>query len=114
MSAAIGRDKAGVTGLIRSACAVEGKNIPNGTVLDLSVDSSAAEPEILLGVFKTFMSLGGFAIQINVLDPEMLKEAKIHPEKYSNLQVRLCGWNVYFTELSENEQDEFIKAAENL
>lgn len=114
MSAAIGRDKAGVTGLIRSACAVEGKSIPNGTVLDLIVDSSAAEPEILLGLFKTFMSLGGFAIQINVLDPEMLKEAKIHPEKYSNLQVRLCGWNVYFTELSENEQDEFIKAAENL
>ena len=114
MSAAIGRDKAGVTGLIRSSCAVEGKNIPNGTVLDLSVDSSAAEPEILLGVFKTFMSLGGFAIQINVLDPEVLKEAKIYPDKYSNLQVRLCGWNVYFTELSENEQDEFIKAAENL
>ena len=78
-------------------------------MLDLSVDSSAAEPEILLGVFKTFMSLGGFAIQINVLDPEVLKEAKIYPEKYSNLQVRLCGWNVYFI-----EQDEFIKAAENL
>ena len=44
----------------------------------------------------------------NVLDTEILKEAKLNPEKYPNLQVRLCGWNVLFSSLSEKEKDEFI------
>ena len=44
----------------------------------------------------------------NVLDTEVLKDAKLHPERYPNLQVRLCGWNVLFSALSEKEQDEFI------
>ena len=31
-----------------------------------------------------------------------------HPEDYPNLQVRLCGWNVLFSSLSDKEKDEFI------
>ena len=43
-----------------------------------------------------------------MLDTEILKDAKENPEKYPNLQVRLCGWNVLFSSLSEKEKDEFI------
>ena len=32
--------------------------------------------------------------------------------KYPNLQVRLCGWNVLWNNLSKKEQDEFIFASE--
>ena len=39
---------------------------------------------------------------------EVLKKAKASPKDYPNLQVRLCGWNVLFSSLSEKEQDEFI------
>ena len=49
------------------------------------------------------------AIQFNVLDEVTLKEAQKHPEKYKNLQVRLCGWNVCYINLSEKEQNDFIE-----
>lgn len=117
MCAVIGRDANGVTGIIHSGAAADGKKIPNGTVLDLMLDSTAAKGSdgiaAMKGIVKAYFELGGSAIHINVLDPEVLKKAKAHPEEYSTLQVRLCGWNVYFTELSEREQDEFIAMAEH-
>ena len=45
----------------------------------------------------------------NVLDTDILRDAKMNPEKYPNLQVRLCGWNVLFATLSDKEKDEFIE-----
>jgi pyruvate-formate lyase len=62
----------------------------------------------LVSTLKTYFARGGFAVHYNVLDTEILKDAKIHPEKYPNLQVRLCGWNVLFNTLTEKEKDEFI------
>ena len=59
------------------------------------------------------MKKGGFAMQGNVFNPEDLKKAQKNPEEYKNLQVRVCGWNVYFVNLSKAEQDSFIKQAEN-
>ena len=56
--------------------------------------------------------MGGFAIHSNVFDARVLRAAQREPEKYKNLQVRVCGWNVYFVNLSRREQDEFILRAE--
>ena len=56
----------------------------------------------------TYFDLGGFAVHYNVLDTEVLLDAKKYPEKYPNLQVRLCGWNVLFSTLSDKEKEEFI------
>ena len=50
---------------------------------------------------------------INVLDPSVLKNAQANPEQYANLQVRLCGWNVHFVDLSKEEQDDFIRQSEH-
>ena len=62
----------------------------------------------LLVSLKTYFELGGFAVQYNVLDTEVLMAAKRSPERYPSLQVRLCGWNVLFSSLSDEEKDEFI------
>ena len=45
--------------------------------------------------------------------PEDLKKAQKEPEKYKNLQVRVCGWNVYFVDLEKVLQDAFIKQCEH-
>jgi len=42
------------------------------------------------------------------------REAQRQPERCSNLQVRVCGWNVRFTNLRPEEQDLFIAKAEAL
>lgn len=110
-----GKDKNGVTALMRSASALCQDRFPNGTVLDIMLHPSAVSGEdgsgILLSLVKSYFSLGGFSIHGNVVSAETLEAAKREPEKYSTLQVRLCGWNVYFVNLPEKAQDELIRQA---
>lgn len=117
MGAVTAMDKEGITALIKSVTTIDYTKVPDGTVLDVMLHSSAAEGESGLcamhALLKTYMECGGFAVQFNVLSPEVLYAAQKEPEKYATLQVRLCGWNVYFTELSKDEQDELIKQCEN-
>ena len=35
-----------------------------------------------------------------------------HPENYPDLQVRVCGWNVRWVDLSRPEQLHFLATAE--
>jgi len=65
------------------------------------------------GLLRTFMQRGGIAIQLNVMSAEELRQAQKDPDSYRNLQVRLCGWNVRFTDLPREVQNEFIRMSES-
>ena len=54
------------------------------------------------------------SLQFNVLNAKILREAQKAPEKYKNLQVRLCGWNVYFCDLEREVQDNLIAGMKNV
>jgi formate C-acetyltransferase len=112
MGATYGRDRSGLTALLDSAAKVDATETPNGAVLDVTMHPSAVRGEEGLEAFvnliKTFFSKGGYALQFNVFDVETLREAQKHPEQYASLQIRLTGWSVYFTTLSEAEQNQFI------
>ena len=112
ISATFGADRQGATAHLLSTAAIDYTLIPNGTVVDIDLHASAAKGEkglqALMATLKTYFQLGGFAVHYNVLDTEILEEARRNPEKYRNLQVRLCGWNALFTSLSDWEQLEFI------
>ena len=79
---------------------------------------SSAEGSDGLQVMRTllfaYLDGNGMAIQFNVFDAEMLRDAQKHPEKYQNLQVRVCGWNVLWNNLSTDEQNAYIRRAENI
>ena len=56
---------------------------------------------------------GGSHIQYNMVDTNELKDAKIHPEKHSDLIVRIGGFSAYFTQLSPEIQDDVINKNEH-
>lgn len=118
LSPTMGMDKKGATALIKSVTSIDTTLAPNGAVLDLMLHPSTVHGEkgmdAFVALIEYFLESGGQAIQVNVLDSETLKEAQLNPEKYSTLQVRVCGWNSYFTNLTKQEQDVFIKTAECL
>ena len=62
--------------------------------------------------FKSFLrgyiENGGTALQINVLDPGMLRDAQKNPQDYRHLLVRVTGYNAYFTSIGRELQDEII------
>ena len=110
-------DKNGVTALIKSVTAMDHSKFPNGSVLDIILHPSAVQGDdgldAFYGILMTYMKKGGFAMHGNVFNSDDLRAAQKDPAKYKNLQVRVCGWNAYFVNLTKAEQDEFIKQAEN-
>ena len=61
-----------------------------------------------------YMKRNGIGLQFNIFDAETLVEAQRHPERYRGLQIRVCGWNVLFNNLSRKEQDAYIRRARNI
>ncbi|MBQ6263538.1 MAG: hypothetical protein IJK58_08510 [Clostridia bacterium] len=57
---------------------------------------------------KTFFGGGGQQYTVNVVNPEDLLDAKIHPEKHRDLIVRVGGYSDYFVNLDEGLQDNVI------
>ena len=67
--------------------------------------------EALKNYIYSHFAKGGRQIHFNIFNAETLIDAKEHPEKYQNLQIRVCGWNVHFVELNAKEQDMYIARA---
>ena len=113
-----GMDKNGVTALIQSAIKLHPVSYPESFCLDLMLHTSATEGDEGLSIMKSlldvYMNNGGMSLQFNVFNVETLKNAQTHPEKYENLQVRVCGWNVLWNNLSRAEQDAYILRSENI
>ena len=111
-----GCDSEGIAGLFESLAKVDHSRFPDGAVLDVMLSPAATTGtegrNYITNLVKTFFANGGMFIHFNILSLKQLQEAQIHPEKYRNLQVRLCGWNVRFIDLSKEHQDWLIHEAE--
>jgi len=57
---------------------------------------------------KGYTENGGTALQVNMLDPAMLRDAQKNPTDYRHLLVRITGYNAYFTTVGKELQDEVI------
>ena len=116
MSAVIGMDRGGVTTFLRSVSKIDFTDFPHSGMVDVVLHPSAVEGGHGLigfrGLVRAYFSLGGHSIQFNIVDSRTLRAAQADPERYRNLQIRVCGWNVYFVELEKVLQDSFIREAE--
>ena len=107
-----GYDKKGITAHIQSLLKIDAADFIDSATFDFILHPSAVSGEDGLCAFKgltdSYFKNGGFALQGNILNAEMLKKAKENPDKYKTLQIRVCGWNEYFVRLSKEMQDTFI------
>ena len=112
----IGMEKNGVTALMRSVASLDLAECPDGSVLDVMLHPSTVSGSdgagVIAGLIRSFFAAGGLTVQFNILNADDLKKAQKDPEKYSDVQVRVCGWNNKFVNLSLEEQNAFIAQAE--
>lgn len=118
VSASMGRNRDGVTAAILSATKLNASSFTSDECLDLGIHPTAINGddglEVMYALLITFEMRGGHAMHINVFSADTLREAQKNPEKYQDLQIRVCGWNVLFNNINKPEQDEFIRQAEAL
>ncbi len=87
-------------------------SLPNGASHTISFNPSLIRRPENRAKFKSFLrgyaENGGTALQVNVLDPEVLRDAQRNPSEYRHLLVRVTGYNAYFTSIGRELQDEVI------
>lgn len=117
-SASMGQNREGATAAILSVTKIDATSFTCDAALDLGLLPSAVSGEdgleAMYGLLMTFIKRGGHALHINVFDAETLRDAQKNPDKYQDLQIRVCGWNVLWNNICKVEQDGFIKQAESL
>ncbi len=65
--------------------------------------------ELIRGYFR----LGGHHIQFNIVDTETLQEARMNPDDFRDLLVRVAGYSDYFNDMTSQLQEEIIARTEN-
>ena len=104
-----GTDREGVTAMIRSYCSADLRKMVTGAALDCKLLPSSVDGEdgitALVSIMRGFVAEGGFFLQPDVADAQILREAQAHPEDYQTLSVRVSGWKARFVTLFREWQD---------
>ncbi|MFX1376018.1 MAG: pyruvate formate lyase family protein [Promethearchaeota archaeon] len=114
LAPAPGKDKKGPTAVLKSVSKISTVDTFNHLLNQkflpkfLQKDLKPA----FLSYLKTWKALNIPHIQFNVVDKETLLQAKVQPEKYSELIVRVAGFSAYFVDLSSGLQDHIIARTE--
>jgi pyruvate formate-lyase/glycerol dehydratase family glycyl radical enzyme len=108
-----GLDRNGPTAMLNSVNRVDFTKFANGINLNVKFASDALKGTVgrlaLQNVFKTYFRRGGMQVQLNVLDPSVLLEARDNPDAYPGLLVRVSGYSAYFNDLTPEMKDEIIQ-----
>ena len=109
-----GKDREGLTALLRSVAIVSKKPIMSGPfVCNVTLDEKLVKNddnfEKLVDVLLAYFRMGGLHIQLNYVSPEQLLDAKSHPENYPDMKVRVSGFSGVFVDLDERIQNDVIR-----
>jgi formate C-acetyltransferase len=112
-----GRDRKGPTAVARSVGKLDNQRVPHGSILNQRFHPSLLDGDEKLKLFqhyiRTFMDLGGWHTQFNVITSDILREAQKEPEKYRHLVIRVAGYSAYFTQLEKELQNDIIERTEH-
>lgn len=109
-----GKDRNGLTALLNSVAFVDPNGIGCGsTITNLMLDEQLikndAHFEKTADMLETYFQNGGVHFQLNYVSREDLLNAKVTPEDYKSLRVRVSGFSDYFVKLNESLQDDIIE-----
>ena len=110
-------DKNGPTAVFKTVSKLPTEKITGGVLLNqkmtptmLQSEENKQKLEMLIRAF--FNRLHGYHVQYNIVSKETLLDAQKHPEKYTDLIVRVAGYSAFFNVLSKKTQDDIIGRSE--
>ena len=110
-------DVNGVTAALRSAASISGAPFSDGTAFNLTLNPSVIKTDEGLDKFasliEAYFALGGRQVQFNPMSKEMLLDAQVHPENYTELVVKVSGFSERFIDIPKSLQDDIIARTEH-
>ena len=107
-----GTDRLGPTAVMKSMSKLNSEDADGGLLLNMKFDPVVFEGEVgisrMVGLIRSFMDLGLYHMQFNVVSAETLQKAQEHPDQYQSLLIRVAGYSAYFVELSRDIQNDII------
>ena len=108
-----GTDLSGATAIIRSYCKADLVRQTTGAALDVKLYPDTVDGEngaaALMALITGFIELGGYFMQIDVIDAAVLRAAQEDPAAFKTLSVRVSGWNARFVTLDREWQNMIIE-----
>lgn len=101
------------TEIINFASSLSYQKAFNGDVVDIMVEKNFLSKfkEEFITLLKVSFLKGVMQMQVNVLNPKILLEARENPETHPNLIVRVWGFSAYFKDLPEEYKDLIVERA---
>ena len=100
LAAIFGKDSQGPTALLNSVTSLDLKRALGVPVVNFNITSKFSD-STLKALILGYMKQGGVQLQITYASKEDLLDAYEHPERHSNLIVRVGGYSEYFNRLSD-------------
>ncbi len=102
----------GLLSILQTYGTLDYSRLCNGGPITLEVTPayfrSPEAVEKTIALIHAFIRTGCQQLQMNTLDPAVLRDAQKHPERHRDLIVRVWGWSGYFVELDPMYQDQII------
>ncbi|MBA7668050.1 Trans-4-hydroxy-L-proline dehydratase [subsurface metagenome] len=109
-------EKNGITAVLNSIAKLNYDYAMNGIAVNVRIHPQNLESQESVEKFyhllKSYFEKGGMQIQPTVVSTETLKDAQIHPENYSDLIVKVGGYNATFIDLGKPIQNDIIDRLE--
>ena len=116
VSPANGTEKNGATATLKSVAFAGKPLLTDGTALNMRLSpmvlDSDENVDKMASLIRAYFDMGGRHVQFNPLDTATLKDAKVHPERYPDLVVKVSGYSAHFVDLPVQIQDDVIARTE--
>ena len=108
-----GFEKNGITAALKSFAKYASSKTIGGVSINMTLLPSLFDSKEKIYRFRDMLSTyffeyHGMHLMTTVVDAETLEQAKVNPDDYKDLLVRISGYSARFVELTEGTQDEVI------
>jgi pyruvate-formate lyase len=112
-----GHDRKGITAMLNSVAKLPHELLPTAVSLNVKLDPKLLDDDTgidkIASLIEGHFLTGGQQCQFNMVNREMLLEARRNPENHGDLTVRVAGYSAPFTALWDDLQDEIIARTEH-
>ena len=112
----VSHDVKGPLAIAGSLSKLDQSRIANGVILNWKFTPETLDGDAgldnFMNLFRSYFDRGGLQSQFNVTNKQTLVKAQEKPDNYRNLMVRVAGYSAYFTELSDELQNDLIGRTE--